>query len=93
MTDWSNSEGTVLYSTLQFTVPGALREHFPMEFKYIVSYEAYTPLQSKEQNKKAKQVLSHFPNDLHQFNFYPWLTASNPVLCYSLLYCEISFII
>lgn len=48
MTDWSNSEGTVLYSTLQFTVPGAPRQHFPMELKYLISYEAYTPLQSNK---------------------------------------------
>jgi len=46
--NWSNSEATVLYSTLQFIIPGALRQHFPLEFKYTLSWDAYNPLQNNK---------------------------------------------
>lgn len=44
--NWSNSEAAVLYSTTWFIIPGALRQHFALEFKDVLSYEVYAPLQN-----------------------------------------------
>lgn len=86
-----SSWATVLFSTWWLIMPRALST-FPWNLSAYFFMKLIFHCRIRKPSRCFHTFLKKCFEILGRFNFCHWFTASNPALCYSFLYCEISLI-